>query len=102
MTYAALAAVFLIPPVLMTVIAAVVRRPGKRWWAVTAATVLVLLALTLIFDTVMIAADLFRFEESLLSGVMLGLVPVEDLAWPVAAGLLLPSLWLLLTPTEAR
>ncbi|WP_193106025.1 lycopene cyclase domain-containing protein [Brachybacterium sp. FME24] len=102
MTYAALAAVFLIPPVLMTVTAAVVRRPGKRWWAVTAATVLVLLALTLIFDTVMIAADLFRFEESLLSGVMLGLVPVEDLAWPVAAGLLLPSLWLLLTPTEAR
>jgi lycopene cyclase domain-containing protein len=102
MTYAALAAVFLIPPVLVAAIAAMVRRPGRRWWAVTAATVIALLVLTLVFDGLMITADLFRFEESLLSGVMLGPVPVEDLAWPVAAGLLLPSLWLLLTPREDR
>ena len=30
------------------------------------------------------------------SGIRLGLAPIEDLAWPVAAGLLLPSLWELL------
>lgn len=102
MTYAALAAVFLIPPLLVAAIAAAVRRPGPRWWAITAATVLVLLALTLVFDTVMITADLFRYDPALLSGAMLGLVPIEDLAWPVAAGVLLPSLWLLLTPTEDR
>lgn len=102
MSYALLAGLFLIPPVLLSAAVAVVRRPGPRWWAVTAATIAVLLVLTLVFDTVMIAADLFRYDEAQLSGARIALVPVEDLAWPVAAGLLLPSLRLLLTPREDR
>lgn len=103
MTYAALAGIFLAPVVLLTVITAVVRRPGARWWTTTALTVGALLVLTLVFDALMIAADLFRYEESLLSGVrVFGLVPVEDLAWPVAAGLLMPCLWLLSTPEDER
>lgn len=102
MTYAALAGLFLLPPLLVAVVAVAARRPGPRWWATTALTVVALLALTLVFDGLMIAADLFRFEESLLSGIMIGLVPVEDLAWPIAAGLLLPSVHLLLTPKEDR
>ena len=48
----------------------------------------------------MIAADLFRFAEGDLLGIRIGLAPLEDLAWPLAAGLLLPSLWLLLTEQE--
>lgn len=100
MTYALLAALFLLPPVLVTALAAVVRRPGPRWWAVTAGTVVGLLLLTIVFDTAMIAADLFRYDESQLSGLRIALVPVEDLAWPLAAGLLLPSLALLLNPQE--
>ncbi|WP_341854477.1 hypothetical protein [Brachybacterium sp. GPGPB12] len=54
------------------------------------------------FDSLMIAADLFRYAEEDLLGVRLLLTPLEDLAWPLAAGLLLPSLWLLLTPQEER
>ena len=50
------------------------------------------MVLTVIFDSIMIAADLFRFDESALTGVRLGLAPLEDLAWPVAAGLALPAL----------
>ncbi|WP_114854299.1 lycopene cyclase domain-containing protein [Brachybacterium sp. YJGR34] len=100
MTYAALATLFLLPPLLLIALVAVLRRPGRRWWAATALTVGSLTVLTLVFDSLMIAADLFRYEPSLLSGVRIGLVPVEDLAWPVAAGLLLPALWLLATPAE--
>ena len=102
MSYALLAGLFLLPPVMLAVAAAVVRRPGKRWWLVTAATIAGLLALTLVFDSVMIAADLFRYDEEQLSGIRIALVPVEDLAWPIAAGLLLPSLRLLLTEEEDR
>ena len=102
MSYALLAGLFLLPPVMLAAAAAVVRRPGKRWWLVTAATIAGLLALTLVFDSVMIAADLFRYDEEQLSGIRIALVPVEDLAWPIAAGLLLPSLRLLLTEEEDR
>ena len=56
--------------------------------------------MTAVFDSLMIAVDLFRFAEGDLLGIRIGLAPVEDLAWPVAAGVLLPSLWLLLTPKE--
>lgn len=102
MSYVALAGLFLLPPLVVTVIAAAVRRPGPRWWAVSGLTILVLLVLTLVFDNLMIAADLFRYPPEQLTGIRLGLVPIEDLAWPLAAGLLLPSLHLLLTPSEDR
>lgn len=102
MSYAALAGLFLIVPVLVTALAVVLRRPSRRWWAVTAGTIVALWVMTAVFDSLMIAADLFRFEESLLLGVRIGLAPIEDLAWPLAAGLLLPSLWLLLTPESER
>jgi len=102
MSYAALAGLFLLPPLLVAVITVVRRRPGPRWFLTTAATIAVLLVLTIVFDSLMIAADLFRYAEDDLLGVRFLLTPLEDLAWPLAAGLLLPSLWLLLTPEEER
>lgn len=102
MSYAALAALFLVAPVATLALVAVRRRPGRRWWLSTALTVVVLLVLTVVFDSLMIAADLFRFAEEDLLGLRIGLAPLEDLAWPLAAGLLLPSLWLLLAPREDR
>lgn len=100
MSYAALAGLFLLAPLLVLVLAAMLRRPDRRWWTSTAVTVLALIALTIGVDSLMIAVDLFRFAEEDLLGIRIGLAPVEDLAWPVAAGVLLPSLWLLLTPKE--
>jgi lycopene cyclase domain-containing protein len=102
MSYAALAGLFLLAPVAVCILAVARCRPSRRWWRTTAVTIAVLVALTVVFDTLMIAADLFRFEEADLLGIRIGLAPLEDLAWPVAAGLLLPSLWLLLTPPEER
>lgn len=102
MTYAGLALVFVGISAAVAVLAAFRRRPEPRWWATTAVTAALLLALTVVFDSVMIMADLFRFEASALLGVHLWRAPLEDLAWPLAAGLLLPSLRALLTdPTEA-
>lgn len=93
MTYLGLAGLFVLASALVAVVATVRRGLTARWWAVTGLTVAALVVLTVVFDSLMIAADLFRFDEASLVGVRLWNAPVEDLAWAVAAGLLLPSLW---------
>lgn len=100
MTYLGLALVFVAGAAALAVAAAVARRPGRRWWAATAAVAVALLVLTAVFDSLMILADLFRYDEAALAGARIWLAPVEDLAWPVAAVLLLPALWELLGGRE--
>jgi lycopene cyclase domain-containing protein len=96
MTYAGLAVPFLALGAVVLLAGVVVRRPAPSWWLVTGATLVALLVLTVVFDNLMIAADLFRFDPRQTSGLTLGMAPVEDLAWPVAAALGLPGLALLL------
>ncbi len=96
MTYAGLALPFVLLAVAVLATAAALRRPSRSWWLATGVTLVGLLVLTVVFDNVMIAADLFRFGDEHLSGARLGRAPVEDLAWPLAAGLGLPGLALLI------
>ena len=100
MTYLALNAVFV--AVAGAVAAAAVWRGrtqcgghGRAAASVVIALLIVLL-LTAVFDNVMIAAGLFSYEPGLISGLTIGLAPIEDFAYPVAAALLLPALWSLL------
>ena len=102
MTYPVVALLFLAAAALPAAAAAVVRRPGPRWWLCTAAVAATLVVLTAVFDSLMIAADLFRFDESRLLGWHIGLAPVEDFAWPLASALALPALWLLLDRRPVR
>lgn len=92
MTYAALAAIFVLASGVIAAVTSARRGLDGRWWAATGLTITALVILTIIFDSLMIISDLFRFNDDLLLGVRLWQAPVEDLAWPVAAGLLLPSL----------
>lgn len=100
MSYLALAGLFLLLPVAAAAYASWRCRLGRRWWAATGLTIAVLVVLTVVFDNLMIAADLFRYNVELLTGWRVGLAPVEDLAWPVAAGLLLPAVSALLSRTR--
>lgn len=88
-----------IPFVLVTaaVTLATLRQPrfGRRMlWSSVAAIVLV--ALTAVFDNVMIAVGLFTYPEAHLSGIRIGLAPLEDFAYPVCAGFLIPAVATLL------
>jgi len=91
MTYWALNAVFLAAVVVVALLA--LRR--VRWPAV-GITLAILLVMTAVFDNVMISVGLVAYNESLISGAFIGVAPLEDFAYAVAAVVGLPSLWALL------
>ncbi|MCS5722988.1 lycopene cyclase domain-containing protein [Herbiconiux sp. CPCC 203407] len=103
MSYWGLNAVFL-AVVVVVVVAAVVSlvvRAGdasarRRLLAAVGVTMAVLLVMTAVFDNVMIGVGLVGYEPSLISGAFVGIAPLEDFAYAIAAVLLLPSLWVLL------
>lgn len=67
----------------------------RRRWIAMGAAAIVLLALTGVFDSIMIAAGLFRYADGTRLGPTVGLAPIEDLAYPIVAVLLVPAVWTL-------
>ena len=99
MTYWALNAIFL-AAVAAVAVAAVLSKRAPRWRSV-GLVLLVVLLMTAIFDNVMIAVDLVGYNATKISGVFVGVAPLEDFAYAVAAVVLLPSLWSLLEKRNA-
>jgi lycopene cyclase domain-containing protein len=100
MTYLLLNAPFL-TIVAVVAVAAVLARRAPRWKAVGLAAIL-MLTLTAIFDNVIIGTGIVAYDDSFISGVRIGIAPIEDFAYTVAALVLLPSVWELLrrAPTQ--
>ncbi|WP_158864740.1 lycopene cyclase domain-containing protein [Leifsonia sp. AG29] len=68
----------------------------RRWRAPWAVSAVVVLVLTAVFDNLMIGAGLMTYSEARISGLRVGLIPLEDFAYPLAGLFLLPGVWLLL------
>jgi len=102
MSYWGLNAVFLLAALAVATAAVFTLKGRGRSVALAAAggAAAVVLALTAVFDNLMIAAGLFTYAPDMISGAMVGLAPLEDFAYPVAAVLLLPALWILLGRTS--
>ena len=83
--------------VALVAVAAVLTRRAPRWRAI-GLTAIVLLLLTAVFDNILVATGIVGYDPALISGVLIGVAPVEDFAYAVAAVVLLPSLWQLLQP----
>mgnify|MGYP000921830549 CR=1 FL=1 len=95
MTYWLLNAVFLAAAVVVLVLALRSRRT-RLHRAALLTTAIVLLALTAVFDNIMIGVGLVDYGDAQISGIRLGLMPIEDFAYTVFAVLALPALWTLL------
>ena len=93
MTYTLINLVFLVPTLVLAVVG---WRSGRVSRSALALTAIVMIALTIVFDNLMIRVGLFTYAEDLISGIMIGAMPVEDLAYTVFAVLALPALWELL------
>jgi lycopene cyclase domain-containing protein len=72
-------------------------RPGALVW-----TAFHLCVLTMVFDTLMIAADLYVFDADKILGVYLWGAPLEDFAYAIAASLAMPVLWTVLEGRSER
>ena len=99
MTYWALNAIFL-AAVAAVALASVLSKRSPRWRSI-GLVVLVMLAMTAVFDNVMIAVGLVGYDESKISGAFVGVAPLEDFAYAIAAVVLLPCLWTLLEKRRA-
>jgi lycopene cyclase domain-containing protein len=95
MTYLLLNAVFLAVAVLLAVVALTLRLVSARFAAAVGIAFALTALLTAVFDNLMIGAGLFSYDPEHISGLFVGLAPIEDFAYPLAAAILLPTLWVL-------
>lgn len=96
MTYWSLNAVFL-AVVAVVVVAAILARRAPRWRAVGLAAIVVLV-FTVIFDNILVGTGIVGYDPARISGARIGVAPLEDFAYAIAALALLPTLWELLSP----
>lgn len=93
MTYLLLGAALLLVAIAVRICADIAARrrgtPIPLMPTVLVAVALVLL--TALFDNVMIASGLFAYSDAHISGVSIGLAPVEDFSYPLALAILLPG-----------
>jgi lycopene cyclase domain-containing protein len=100
MTYWLLNLPFLAAAAAVAVAAALARR-APRWRSV-GLTAIVVLVLTAVFDNVLVATGIVGYDPDRISGVLVGVAPIEDFAYAIAAVVLLPSLWALLGGLDTR
>ncbi len=71
---------------------------GTRRRAVVAAGIALAVScvFTAVFDSLIIGAGIVGYDASQLVGLFVGLAPVEDFAYTIAAAVVLPALWVVL------
>ena len=97
MTYALICLPFLAIAVILSLAAArtLPRRARRRRWLATGFAAALVLVLTAVFDSTMIAAGLFGYADGTRLGPRIGLAPIEDFAYPIVTVLLVPAVWTL-------
>jgi lycopene cyclase domain-containing protein len=100
MNYWQLNAIFLAAVAVTGCLALAKSRRALAWLPIVG-TLGILLLVTAVFDNVMIGIGLVGYDAAKISGAFVGIAPLEDFAYAVAAAVLLPSLWLLL-PGRSR
>jgi len=82
-------------------VAALLARRVPRWRLV-GLTAIVMVVMTAVFDNVLVGVGIVAYDQARISGIRIGVAPIEDFAYAIAAVVLLPSLWSLLTPRAAE
>jgi lycopene cyclase domain-containing protein len=62
-------------------------------WAAVGLGLAVMLILTAIFDNMIIGFGLVDYDPALISGIRIGVAPVEDFAYTVLAMIVVPVVW---------
>lgn len=75
------------------------RAPRAVAWFIAAA---VMMVLTAVFDNAIIGFGLVDYDPALISGVRIGVAPLEDFAYTIASLLIVPALWHMMEPRAQR
>ena len=84
-----------LPPVLVAGLLALLFRKRLNLRALGFASALTLV-MTLVFDNLIILFGIVGYDESLISGVKLGVAPIEDFSYTLVGLVLIPLTWELL------
>lgn len=84
-----------LPPVLVAGLLALLLRKRLNLKALGLAAALTLV-MTLVFDNLIILFGIVGYDESLISGVKLGVAPIEDFSYTLVGLVLIPLTWELL------
>jgi len=92
MNYLALNVVFML--LALVILNLIVR---KSPWKLIGWTLLGMCLVTFIFDNVIVGLGIVDYDLTKISGVLLGLVPIEDFAYTIVSVLAVSSIWHLMT-----
>ena len=62
----------------------------------TLVTMAIILLMTAVFDSLIIGVGIVAYDENLITGIKIGLAPIEDFFYAVLAVLLVPAVWTML------
>lgn len=80
----------------------VLARAGRRALVPALVGLVVLVALTAVFDPVIVGTGIVAYDGTRILGIRLGVAPIEDFSYCIVAALVLPALWLLLGRRRSR
>ena len=69
----------------------------KSPWRAISFTMFWMLLVTLVFDNIIIGLEIVGYDKTKISGILLGLAPIEDFAYTVVAVLAASIIWTKLT-----
>jgi lycopene cyclase domain-containing protein len=71
-----------------------------RWIGVAAKSLTVMLAMTAVFDNLIVGLGIVRYHTEQTLGINIGVAPIEDFGYSIAAVLLITTLWSKLSQGE--
>ena len=102
--YLLLSIAVLVPALVIGVVLLLLVASGRRSrvLAACAVTLVVLLGMTAVFDSIIVGTRIVAYDEGRILGLRIGTAPIEDFAYPIAAAVVLPALWLAMTRPRRR
>jgi lycopene cyclase domain-containing protein len=96
MTYLVLNVLFLLT--LVFFLPRRLHKPSKVWWG----TLAIVMALTAVFDPVLVALDIVAYDPTKILGLTLFGAPVEDFFYAIYAVAIVPLVWKFLEVRDAK
>lgn len=76
--------------------------PWRPRWLAALGTLGIVGVLTAIFDNAIIGFGIVDYDPSKISGVRIGVAPIEDFAYTLAGCVLIPAVWVVLNRLSER